>query len=205
LIQANPNLDPETITTRELVVMHQADTWFTQGTLFHSLWRDGIVSVANTAGIEPFVFTNLERNSSQGVTWKLNWQSDPWLLNLGASWVRSENETRNEVYRAYPRYIVDAEAGYNHAPWKTRFYLVQHWQFDTDDVFQASAGIAPTHLPQYSRTDIGAIRALSSRMNLMVTARNLFDRDNFYPSSSGSRGGIPDYPRMLSVEIRFAL
>jgi outer membrane cobalamin receptor len=203
LIRPNPALEPETVDTRELVVMHQAGTWFLEGTLFHSSWRDGIVSVATVGVPEPFVFMNLERNSSHGVTWKLDWQPDPWRLNVGASWVRSENETAGQPYGAFPRYIVDVEAGYDHARWQTRFYVVQHWQIDTDDAFPPSAGIAAMPIPQYARTDVGAIRAVSPRATLTVTVRNLLDRDNVYPTTSGSRGGIPDYPRTLDLGIRF--
>jgi iron complex outermembrane receptor protein len=204
LIQENPSLDPETVATRELVVMHQGDRWFMEGTLFASAWRDGITSVANAGGVDPFVFANLERNRSHGVTWKLSWQGDPWLFNVGAAWVRSENETRDEDYSAFPRYIVSAEASYNHPASKTRFYLVQRWQIDTDDVFQPSAGFAPLALPTYARTDVGANRSLGERLSLGIAVRNLFDRDNVQPSAAGSRGGVPDYGRTLGAEIRLA-
>jgi outer membrane receptor for ferrienterochelin and colicin len=185
--------------------MHQAKKWLLQASLFHSDWRDGIVSVANPGGAEPFVFTNLEKNNSHGVTAKTSWQGDAWLFNVGTSWVRSENETRQVEYGAFPRYLVDAEISYHHAPTRTRFYLVQHWQIHTDDVFQPSAGIPASRLPLYARTDIGSSRPLGSRLTLMLFVRNVFDRDNFYPSSAGSRGGIPDLPRTLSAEVRFAL
>jgi iron complex outermembrane receptor protein len=205
LIEANPNLEPETIDTTEIAFVHQAAQWLLQTSVFHSAWRDGIVSVANPGGSDPFVFTNLERNSSHGVTAKASWQNDAWVFNAGASWVRSENDTRQVEYGAFPRYTVDAEVGYRHARMRTRFSLVQHWQIDTDDVFQPSAGIPALSLPRYARTDIGATRPLGSRTNLMLFVRNVFDRDNFYPSSAGSRGGIPDLPRTFSAEVRFAL
>ena len=203
LIEANENLEPEDIDTLELVLMHQEEQWFTELTLFHSRWRDGIVSVANSGGAAPFVFTNLEENNAHGVTWKFDWQGDPWLLNVGASWVRSENETLDERYGAFPRYTLDAEIAYFHAPWKTNFYLTQHWQIDTDDVYPPSAGFGAARLPDYSRTDVGAERPLSSRCKLMFSARNLFDRENYFPSGAGSRGGIPDESRTLSAEVRF--
>ena len=204
LIEANPGLEPETIDTSELVFLHQARKWLLQASVFHSDWRDGIVSVANPSGVEPFIFTNLAKNNSHGITARTSWQGDAWLFNVGTSWVRSENETRQVEYSAFPRYVVDAEVSYHHAPTKTRFYLVQHWQIHTDDVFQPSAGIPPLSLPLYSRTDIGASRPLGSRLSLMVFVRNLLDRDNFYPSAAGSRGGIPDLPRTLSAEARLA-
>jgi iron complex outermembrane receptor protein len=204
LIQANENLKPEDIDTLELVLMHQSAAWFTELTLFHSDWHDGIVSVANLGGVEPFVFTNLEENRAHGVTWDFTWQADPWLLNVGASWVRSENSTLEQNYDAFPRYIVDAEVGYHHAPWRTHFYLTQHWQIETDDVFPPNAGFSATPLPLYSRTDIAAVHPLSPKWKLMFFARNLFDRDNFFPSSAGSRGGIPDETRTISAEVRFA-
>jgi outer membrane receptor for ferrienterochelin and colicin len=149
------------------------------------------------------MYMNLERSRSQGATFKLDWRSDPWFLNLAASWVKSENETREIGYSAFPRYIVDAEVGYEHRPWGTRFYLVQHWQLDSDDLFPPSAGIPALALPDYSRTDLGAIHALGERVSLMVTVRNLLDRDNFHPSNSGSRGGIPDLGRTLGAAVRF--
>ena len=204
LIEANPSLEPETIDTTELVFLHQAKRWLLQASLFHSDWRDGIVSVANPTGTEPFVFTNLEKNDSHGVTVKTSWQGDAWLFNVGTSWVRSQNETRQVEYSAFPRYVVDAEIGYHHAQTRTRFYLVQHWQIHTDDAFQPSAGIPALRLPLYARTDVGAARPLGSRLSLMLFVRNLFDRENFHPSSGGSRGGIPDLPRTLSAEVRLA-
>jgi iron complex outermembrane receptor protein len=203
LIEANENLAPEIIDTLELVYMHQLGHAFTELTLFYSRWKDGIVSIANDGGAAPFIFTNSEQNSAYGLTWGLVWQLDPWLVDLGVSWVRSENDTLDENYDAFPRFILDAELSYRHAPWATRFYLVQHWQLDSDDVFPPSAGFAATPLPDYSRTDVGMIRTMTPTLSLTLLARNLFDRDNFHPSTAGSRGGIPDESRTLSAQIRF--
>ena len=203
LIEANPALDPERVDTLELVAMHEGEHWHTQASAFRSKWSDGIVSVANPGGTAPFVFRNLERNTSRGLTWQLGWQNEPWQLDVGASWVRSKNDTLEQPYDAFPAYIVDAQIGYRHAASRTRFYAVQHWQLDADDVFPPSAGIAAEPLPQYSRTDIGAVHALGARTELRTFVRNLFDRANYLPSSAGSRGGIPDYGRILSAEVAF--
>jgi iron complex outermembrane receptor protein len=203
LIQANPDLDPEEIDTLELVFMHQATRWLAEVGVFHSDWDDGIVSVANVGGTAPFMFMNLEENRAHGVTFKLDWQSDPWLLNLGTSWVRSENRTLDQRYDAFPRYIVDAEVGYRHSRSGTTFLLMQHWQIDTDDGFPPTSGIPATELPLYARTDIAAVRRLNARWNLMLFVRNVLDRDNFLPSTAGTRAGVPDLPRTLSAEVQF--
>jgi iron complex outermembrane receptor protein len=203
LIEANPNLDAEDIDTLELVFMHQAMNWFAEVGVFHSDWDHGIVSVANVGGTAPFIFRNLEENRAHGVTFELDWQSDPWLLNLGTSWVRSENRTLDQRYDAFPRYIVDAEVGYRHARWATTFLLTQHWQIDTDDGFPPSSGIPATELPLYARTDVAAVRRLNAQWNLMLFVRNVLDRDNFFPSTAGTRAGIPDLPRTLSAEVQF--
>jgi iron complex outermembrane receptor protein len=203
LIAANDALQPEVIDTLELVLMHQAEHWVSQLTLFHSRWHDGIVSVANVGGAEPFVFTNLEENNARGVTWSFKWQRDPWLLNLGVSSVRSENETLGDSYDAFPRYVVDGEVGYRHPRWNTRFSLVQHWQIETDDVFPPSAGIPATSLADYRRTDLAAIQRLNARLELTLFVRNVFDRENVLPSGAGSRGGIPDEPRTFSAQVRY--
>jgi iron complex outermembrane receptor protein len=202
LIEANPRLDAEDIDTLELVYMRRATNWFAEVGVFHSDWDDGIVSVANTGGTAPFILRNLEENRAHGVTFKLDWQSDPWLFDLATSWVRSRNLTLDQRYDAFPRYLVDAEVGYRHARWATTFFLTQHWQIDTDDGFPPSSGIPATELPVYARTDVGAVRRLNARWNLRLFVRNLLDRDNFFASTAGTRGGIPDLPRTLSAEVQ---
>jgi iron complex outermembrane receptor protein len=203
LIEANPNLDAEDIDTLELVYMHQGESWLAEVGVFHSDWDDGIVSVANAGGTDPFILRNLEENRAHGVTFELDWQSDPWLLNLGTSWVRSRNLTLDQRYDAFPRYIIDAEVGYRHARWGTTFLLTQHWQIDADDGFPPSSGIPATELPIYARTDAAAVRRLNAQWNLMLFVRNVLDRDNVFPSTAGTRSGIPDLPRTLSVEAQF--
>jgi len=202
LIEQNENLKPELIDTFELVLQHQAADWYTQLTLFHSRWRDGITSVANTAGPLPFVFANLEENRANGVTWDLHWRRDAWFADLGLAWTDSENRTLELDYEAFPRWTLDAELGYEHAPWRTRFSLIQHWQIDTEDVFPPSAGIPATELPHYVRFDLAAVHAVSDRLELGLFVRNLFDRDNVRPSAAGSRGGIPEDSISASAELR---
>jgi iron complex outermembrane receptor protein len=204
LIEANPGLDAEDIDTLELVFMRQGERWLGEVAVFHSDWDNGIVSVANVGGTAPFILRNLEENRAHGVTLKLDWHSDPWLLNLGTSWVRSENRTLGQRYDAFPRYIVDAEVGYRHARSGTTFLLMQHWQIDADDGFPPSSGIPATELPLYARTDIAAVRRLNPRWNLMLFVRNVQGRDNFLPSTAGTRAGIPDLPRTLSAEVQLA-
>ncbi len=203
LIEANPDLKAEDVETLELVYMHQGTKWFAEVGMFHSDWDGGIVSVANSGGTDPFIFRNLEENRAHGVTFKLDWQSDPWLLNLGTSWVRSRNLTLDQSYDAFPRYVVDAEVGYRHARWATTFLLTQHWQIDAADGFPPSSGIPATELPLYSRTDVAIVRRLNTQWNLMLFVRNVLDRDNFFPSTAGTRAGIPDLPRTLSAEVQF--
>jgi outer membrane cobalamin receptor len=203
LIEANPALEAEDIDTLELVFMHQGESWFAELGVFHSDWDDGIVSVSNIGGTDPFIFRNLEENRAHGVTSQLDWEGDKWLLNVGASWVRSKNRTFDQSYDAFPRYIVDAEVGYRHARSATTFSLTQHWQIDAHDGFPPSSGIPSIELPLYARTDVAAVHRISAQMNLLLSIRNVLDRDNFFPSTAGSRGGIPDLPRTVSAEVQF--
>jgi len=122
--------------------------------------------------------------------------------------VRSQNETRQVEYSAFPRYVVDAKSATTMPPTRTRLYLVQHWQIHTDDAFPAAelrhSGIAaaalahaPTSAPR---------RPVGSRLSLMLFVRNLFDiATTSARRRAALRGGIPDLPRTLSAEVRFAL
>ncbi|HEY7840228.1 MAG TPA: TonB-dependent receptor, partial [Gammaproteobacteria bacterium] len=202
LIEQNEELQPEVIDTLELVLQHQAADWFSQLTLFHSRWSDGITSVANGAAATPFIFANLEKNRARGVTWDLNWRRDAWFLDLGFAWVKSDNHTLNVDYEAFPRYTIDAELGYEHAPWRTRFSLIQHWQIDVEDVFPPSAGIPAQDLSHYVRVDLGATHALTDRFEVRLFVRNLLDRNNYRPSAAGSRGGIPEDSISAGAEVR---
>lgn len=204
LVAGNLDLQPEVIDTYELIFIRRTPRFFVQATLFSSQWKDGIVSIANDGG-EPFIFENVERNAAEGLLLTFKRDYNPFLIELDIGWVESKNKTLDQNYKAFPKYTLDFGLSYRSRTLNTEFKLTQSLRFDTEDLYPPSSGIPAEQLPTYRRTDVSAFTPLNKQTELRLFIHNLFDEDNFQPSTTGARGGIPDEPFTVGVELSYAL
>lgn len=201
LTMGNPDLKPETNNTVELIWLHQTSSATTQVSLYHARWREGIVTIT-----EPndniSQYQNQEHNESRGFLISHAHQWNAWQLDVNGSWVMSENKSRDEDYSAFPRYIINLGVGYSAASVNTDFYLQQYLMLDVAAEVGGHSGASEDMLPNYWRTDLTATWYAQKQLEVMLVVRNLFDRNNQFPSIT-SNGGVEDERFSISAGLRY--
>lgn len=195
LLTGNPDLDPETLDSYEFVLMKQASDWKAGLTLFKNDWQDGIV-VTNRR------YVNIGENRSRGATlsWGSSWH--PWMTDLSASWVQSEDVTNHRNYGAFPKWVFNLGGGYALAD-ALRISLNNRIHYHTDEGPTSALHSDPEPLPHYWRTDLHIEQDASRELLVWLDLRNLFDRDNSLPSLLNAEGGVPDESLNLSIGMRY--
>ncbi|HVK98174.1 MAG TPA: TonB-dependent receptor [Dongiaceae bacterium] len=201
LVLENPDLEPETTRTTELIWLVQDADATTQLSVFDSRWRNGIVSVPlGSTGLT--TYRNQERNSSVGVTASHLREWRAWRFDINGSWVESRNDSLDEDYGAFPRYLLNLGLGYSAASLRTDFYLQQRAMFDMDAEVAGRTNPSDDTLPTYWRTDFTATWHGADPLDVMLVIRNLFDRNNDLPSIT-SDGGVEDEAFSISAGVRY--
>lgn len=190
IIKGDPDIQPETIDTYELVFAEHSKNWKTELVLFASQWKDGIITVPSLPPF-PQEFVNRGENNAQGIEVSYLLKSGAWLFDTSASYVESENELNNTDYVAFPKVIFNLGIGYQLASDLDIFINNRvHLQVKEGPVLDSIPN--PEPLPDYWRTDVNITKKLSGDWSLFLNIRNLFDRDNMLPSIQNSENGIPD-------------
>lgn len=199
--RGNPNLDPEQISSTELIYVYSGPQSQLQVTLFESRWDDGIVSVALYN--DPMyigTYVNDASNSSHGVEVSFLHEQGPWQWQASSSWVSSESNNDNMEYSAFPEWMLKAEARYQLSARSSLGVRADILGSRTEGPY--SAGFPnPAELPTYIRWDLAYRHKLSKQLELTTTVRNLLDHNNRLASLVNSPNGDEDYPRTLEVGI----
>jgi len=203
-IKTNSNLKPELIDSYEFKVMKQTPSWTAELTLFESQWKNGIITVASSDPRFSREFANVGKNKSQGAELAYHLANAQWLADVSASYVRSQNQSAEVDYGAFPRIIFNAGFGYQLSN-GIRLYLNNRINYLADEGPTTTTNPAPARLPTYWRTDLNAIRNLTERCQLSINVRNFFNRDNFLPSIVNAEKGVPDEPLSVSIGLGYKL
>lgn len=204
-LEANKNLNPETLDSLELVWLKQNEDWLYQLILFKSLWKEGIIAISSSSVETPFRLVNAQRNESQGFSWKVkrDWQNI--ALGVSGSYVTSEETDSGHDYAMFPSWIFDMELAWQLPQWNTQLFVQQRFLLDMVDVDSTSVQFDASDLPTYSRTDISAVKKINKQISLKLSIRNLFDRENILPAVTRSKGGLPDEGFSLLTGIQIDL
>lgn len=201
LVEPNPDLRPETLSTTELIWLRQASQSQTQLSLFRGHWRDVIVLATNpSSGLS--LRGNQENSRNQGISASHHQQWQQWLLDLNGSWVKSHNESLQQDYGAFPRYILNLGLGYAIPSTNLDVYVQQRmmWQMDSE---VAGRGSPPSgRLDNYSRIDLSARWQWQPQLELRLDIRNLLNRTNRLPGVS-TLGGVEDEPLSFSLGVNY--
>jgi len=190
VIQGDPNLDPETFDSVELVWLRQAGTWSAQATAFHSVLRDGIEFVVNPTPPPATRAVNRGTSTADGVELEYQWQVNAWRLRSDATYIKTDNNVTGS-FTTIPKWVATLVVGYALPAIRSEFFVTQRVQAAVDDV-TTNFAYAPTHLPVYWRVDATASTRLANNFKLWLSARNLFDRGNRVRASPPSQFGLPD-------------
>ena len=196
VIPGNPDLEPETIDTYEVVVMRETETWKAQVTLFHSDWQDAIITT-------PEGRENLGENEANGVELSFSVIRGHSRLDFSGSYVESKDSVQNVDYAAFPRFILNPGAGLCIPRYNLEIYLINRIHLDAKEGPTSPADPSPERLKNYWRTDL-SITWLHPNRNweLFANLLNIFDRNNSLPSLNNVDGGIGDIAFSPSAGLR---
>ena len=107
-IQGNPELEPETIDTLELVWMKQKHAYFYNATLFASEWKDAIIIVNDTSLPATLNrrYENQGKFKSKGLELEFSRSYEKWSFDGSYAFVKSEDMQKNEDFKAFPEHIL---------------------------------------------------------------------------------------------------
>lgn len=178
----NPNLDPETIDTFEIVLMKHGSNWKATVTGFYSEWDDAII-----AG------TNSGKNEAHGFEASFQIIEENCRFDFSGSYAQSEDKTTGFDYVAFPEYIFNVGVGVTVPESDIEIYVVNRVHLNADEGPIIAAIPNPSDLKDYWRTDVTVTwRNPQNNSEVFVYFLNIFDRDNFLPSINNAEGGIPE-------------
>ena len=187
VVQGNPGVQPEKISTSELVFAWQASAELaTSLTLFHYHERSIIKQVANQQG-GGTVVQNVGDQSGRGLELEGRWQATPDLRLTGNYSLQHSRDAHSGLDAGWaPHRHVYARADWRIAP---------EWQMGLGANYVADRVRPPgdrrAALPDYTAVDLTLRREkLWHDCELRLLARNLLDRDIREPDTS--KGNIPN-------------
>ncbi len=196
----NPDLEPETIDTLELVLMQQGEDWQGNVSLFGNEWRDAIV--LDFQGSNVGTYLNSGRNRAHGVETRWLWRPAQWQLEFNASYTDSRNVTLNRDYALFPHFMANLLASHELPSLNSRVTLTSRYFGKVDDA--PDFGINnPQPLDDFLRFDLNLTHYFSREVEGFLNVLNLFDHDNHLPSITGIQNGTTDNPLTISVGFRY--
>jgi iron complex outermembrane receptor protein len=206
----NPDLDPETISTWELVYMFQNDNWRAELVGFASDWENGIAIGACTRVTctnNELEYRNLRDSKSRGAEFILEASIERWRLRASASYTNSSNDTfvggdkKTTRYSAFPRRLLHLDIGY-HFKHDIYLYVTNTLMRDaTEGIGSATNDFSETELPTYWRTDLHVSKMLQPTTTVALHITNLFDRDNWRPTLWNTENGLDDGGTVANVSL----
>ncbi|MFT3929432.1 MAG: TonB-dependent receptor [Spongiibacteraceae bacterium] len=203
------DLKPETLDSYELSLVHAVNHGVIQLTGFKTRWHDRILLVRNTAGANIGLnqYTNAGESESYGAELSAKFDFEQWRVELSGA--RIKNNTIDGPTRQcgcepdmFPQWMADLGIGYRWPAQRIELFWTNrlHENVRTGDDTQAgNVGDAGF----FYRSDISLSQQWGTNWTGQLSIRNLFDRDNVWPSVVNSNGGIADIPRQISFEIQY--
>ena len=191
-LEANSEINPETIDTYELSYLVHMNKNRLLLTVFQSEWRDGIVIESNS-------YQNREKNSSNGLEAGFDGYFGSWSYKLNGSYVESENVSGNYEYGAFPQYIFNIGFGYQWPSLDLAFFWNNRVMLEMEEGPISTVDADPEELPSYYRSDLHVDWKPFQQLNVWVDIRNLFDRDNYLPSVWNVENGYMEESSNISI------
>jgi outer membrane receptor protein involved in Fe transport len=198
--EGNPNIDPETIDTVELLLLLERHNWRGELGGFWSRWSDGIAIRTGAGGP---TYDNFAKSESWGAEASFRYVFKGWRADLSGSYVMSKNQTESRDYVAFPKYIFNLGLGYDWQKLDLHFYLITRIHLAAKEYPIIDSLPDPGDLENYYRTDLNINKGIGEGFEIWLTARNLFDRKNHLPGIWNAEGGIPDEPFNVSLGVRW--
>lgn len=198
------DLKPETLDNAELTFTRV----FAKGTLqlvgFTTRWHDRILLVPNGVTKK---YSNSGESESRGLELSTKFDFERWMFELSGSSI--ENSTIDGPVRRcdcepnmFPKWIVAAGVGHRWPAQRLELFWSNRVHEDVRTGDDATGGNV-TDAGLYYRSDISLRQQWGRNWQGRLALRNMFDRDNIWPSVVNSNGGIADVPRQIALEIQY--
>lgn len=194
------NLKPETLDNYELTFTRLFSKGVVQLVGFNTRWHDRILLVSGA-------YTNAGESQSRGVELSTKFDFENWLLEVSGASI--DNSTISGPVRncdcdphMFPRWMASAGIGYRWPSqrlelfWSNRVHENVRTGDDTQRGNVTDAGL-------YYRSDISLRQQWDRHWQGQLALRNIFNRDNVWPSVVNSNGGVADIPRQIALEIQY--
>ncbi|HET8709860.1 MAG TPA: TonB-dependent receptor [Spongiibacteraceae bacterium] len=195
------DLKPETIDNYELSLTRAFSSGIVQLVGFKTRWNDRILLVNGR-------YTNAGESESKGVELSTRFDFDRWRFEVSASGISNHTISRPQGSGPadqpdmFPKWIADVGIGYRWPAqrlelfWANRLHENVRTGDDTQRGNVSAAGF-------FYRSDISLTQQWGANWTGQLALRNIFDKDNVWPSVVNSNGGIADVPRQISFEVRY--
>lgn len=197
------DLDPETIDSVELALAFARGSW--QGELvgFANRWDERILLVQDAAAPLQRRYTNVGSSEAQGLEASLNYRARRWRVELSATAMHNENRNTRREPSLFPEWVVNLGVGYRWPAHDLELFWANrlHENVMAGDTALAIEPVAEAGT--FFRSDLSLTQQWGERWQGRLLIRNLFDRDNIWPSITNSRGGIEDIERQLVFEVNY--
>lgn len=196
-------LKPETLRSLELAFAHVRGPWQLELVLFQNDWEDRILLApdANTPGLQRY--TNVGESESEGVELSVNYALDDWQVELSAASIENRNLDSGNESTAFPEWMFNFGVGYRWPAARLQLFWSNHLHDGVKVGDQALTQQPLADARMFWRSDLHLKKQWGANWSGTLNLRNLFDRDNVWPSVVNSRGGIDDIPRQISVGVEY--
>jgi outer membrane cobalamin receptor len=201
------DMKPETLDNYEVAFAREFEAGIVQLIGFKTRWHDRILNVNQ-------VYSNGGESESRGVELSTKFNSGRWRFEVSGS--RITNHTiDSSVPRdcgcepdMFPEWIADVGIGYRWPVQRLELFWTNriHENVRSGDDTQHSKTMLLAQVGDaglYYRSDISLQQQWGSSWQGRVALRNMFNRDNTWPSVVNSNNGIADIPRQISFEVEY--
>jgi outer membrane cobalamin receptor len=204
------DLKPETLDNYEVSFAKAFNAGIVQLTGFKTRWHDRILLIQDSSGFKQYA--NNGESESRGVELSAKFDLDQWRFALSGA--RITNHTINSPARncdcepdMFPKWMTDIGIGYRWPTQRLELFWTNRLHEDVrtgDDT--GTTNPSQSHVTDagfFYRSDISLTQQWGANWTGQIALRNMFDKDNVWPSVVNSNGGIADIPRQISFDIRY--
>lgn len=202
---AAPNVDlkPETLESLELAFTFSRGHWQTEVVGFKNRWHDRILLTENPLVPAGRYYTNRDESESKGLEATVAYVEERWRLELSGARINNRNLDTGVSTGVFPKWMVGLGAGYRWPAQRLELFWSNRVHENVNDGDKTFAVAPVKKAGTYFRSDLSLRQQWTDHWQGQLTLRNIFDRDNVWPSIVNSRGGVDDIPRQVSLEVEY--